>query len=123
MFANLFLRRGIAARVLRPGILILLAFCFLAHAGGALAAGPASRSVDLLSPPASAPDLVAACAQAQPLQECGSASWPLPPCPYDPAAIRVPSGDGPKPEIVERLTSKAQVTPVLPRPPPLSLFS
>lgn len=116
-------RRGIAARVLRPGILILLALCFLTHSGSVFAQGPLSRTVDLLSPPASAPDLVAACAQAPVVQEFGAAFWFLPPCRHDLTAAVAPLGAHPNPAIVQRPPRKIYATPALPRPPPFSLFS
>jgi hypothetical protein len=123
MFFNPYFRRGIVARVLRPGILVLLALCFLAHAGSAFTAGPFSRTVDLLSPPASSPELIAAAASSLTPQDQCSPTWLAPEALSALSPTACAGGALLNPDSFQRPTAKAHTTPVLPRPPPVSLFS
>lgn len=123
MPSNPYVRRKIVDRVLRSGILVLLAFCFLAHSGSALTAGPFSRSVDLLAPPASLPDLIATAVQPLAVQDHLSVPWFTPETVPVLPPVAACGGVLLNTDFLQRPTAKAHITAVLPRPPPFSLIS
>ncbi|WP_305042424.1 hypothetical protein [Geoalkalibacter sp.] len=95
----------------------------MTHPGSSFAQGPLSGCVDLLSPPAAAPDLVAACVQAPELREFASTPWFPPPPQDDLAAAPLAAGQSFTPDQVQRPTAKTHLTPALPRPPPFAPLS